>query len=269
MKAKSDKSSSKIKKAISFVYKKLCSALFPPKIKCLVCGEDLPQVQDVEFCERCNNLINYINENHACQKCGAKITGQGKFCLNCMNTKRVFTMARSVAEFDGVVQQLIHNFKFNAKPYISATLGTLMAQKFLETKWQIDCISYVPITKERLGERGYNQAKLLAEQISLLVGIPVVEILSKTKQTKDQVGLNYAERQENLSGSIKLVDKNLVKDKSILLVDDVITTGATANVCAEVLNKNGSKQVFVLSFASVSPKISLEKIDETQQKQKK
>ena len=166
MKTKQNKKEAKgIKGMASWVYKKFCSALFPSRIKCLICGEDLPQIQDIEFCDRCDSLINYITEEHACQKCGSKITGQGKFCLNCMNTKRAFSMARSVAEFDGVAQKLVHNFKFNAKPYISATMGKLMANKFLETKWEVDFISYVPPSGTRFSPP--NECLLLGSSSSL------------------------------------------------------------------------------------------------------
>ena len=139
-----------------------------------------------------------------------------------------------------------------------------MALKLKELNWDFDFLVPIPVSKERFKERGYNQALLLANQISeKFDNKPIFEVLEKIKQTKDQVGLNFQERQENLNGSIKVCEKELVRDKDILLVDDVLTTGATANVCAEVLFKAGAKSVKLITFAHSIVKIPVEKIDET------
>ena len=262
-------SPNKLKKVLKAINKGINVLLFPSKIKCVICGDDLPQKQEIEICENCTNLVPFINEKHCCQKCGEPITGQGHYCLSCMNNKRKFDVARSVASFEGVVQQLIHGFKFGGKPYLSLTMGNLMAQKLVELGWDFDLITPVPVSKSRLKERGYNQALLLCNQIATHFNKPVVEVLEKVKQTQDQVGLNFKERQENLEGSIAVCNKEEVANKAVLLVDDVFTTGATANVCAQALFKTGAKSVLIITFAHSIVKLNTEIIDETEQKNKK
>ena len=251
-----------IKNLLSKLNKGFCSLLFPANIKCVLCGEDLKQKQEIEICDRCSGLIKFIDEKHTCLKCGELITGQGHYCLSCMKEKRKFDLARSVVVYDGVVQQLMHSFKFGGKPYLSRTIGNLMALKLDELKWNFDVIVPVPVSKSRLKERGYNQALLLCQQIALFYQKPVVLALQKTKQTKDQVGLNFQERQQNLEGSMQVVDFESIKDKTVLLVDDVMTTGATANICSEQLFKSGAKSVLLLTFAHAIVKLNTEKIDE-------
>lgn len=262
--SETQKKESKFKKFIKKLNDAINLLLFPSKIKCVLCGEDLPQKQDIEICENCMNLINFIDEKHCCWRCGELITGQGHYCLSCMKAKRKFDVARSVAVYEGAVQQLMHSFKFGGKPYLSATLGNLMAEKLVELNWDFDIISPVPVSKSRLKERGYNQALLLANQIATHFEKPVLEVLEKIKTTKDQVGLNFQERQENLDGSVKVCDKESVVGKKILLVDDVFTTGATSNVCAEQLFKVGATAVYVITFAHSIVKLNTEKIDENE-----
>lgn len=259
---------SSIKKFFGKIFDGFSKILFPSKIKCVLCGEDLKQKQEIEICKKCLKQITFIDENHCCLRCGELITGQGHYCLNCMNHKRKFDIARSVVVYEGPVQQLIYGFKFGGKPYLSATIGNMMAQKLSFLNWNFDAIVPVPVSKSRLKERGYNQALLLANQIAPYFNKPVFEVLEKYKQTKDQVGLNFQERQQNLEGSIKVCQKDQVVGKSILLVDDVMTTGATANICAEQLFKAGAKSVMLLTFAHSIVKLNTEKIDETQQKKK-
>ena len=259
-----------IKRFFVGLKKGISKILFPAKIKCVLCGEDLKQIQEIEFCDKCSNLIKYIDEKHTCLKCGELITGQGHYCLSCMKEKRKFDIARSVVVYEGVVQNLMHAFKFGGKPYLSRTIGNLMALKLDELKWEFDIFVPVPVSKSRLKERGYNQALLLCNQMAqYFPSKPVLEVLEKIKQTKDQVGLNFQERQQNLDGSMRVLNPADVKDKVVLLVDDVMTTGATANVCAEELFKSGAKSVLLLTFAHSIVKLNTEKIDETQQKNKK
>ena len=252
-----------VKKFFGSIFRGFCAVLYPSNLKCICCGRDLPTKQNVEICTSCLSEINFIVEEHSCWRCGAVITGQGHFCTNCMSHSREFDICRSVAVYEGVVQQLIHGFKFGDKPYLSRTLGLLMADKIKKLGWQFDLIVPVPISVSRLKERGYNQSILLAQTIAKQLDMPVSEVLSKVRDTHDQVGLNFSERQDNLKGSIVLNDKQEVFDKVVLLIDDVMTTGATANICAQVLKKAKAKRVLVFTFAHAIVKIPTEKNDET------
>ena len=259
-----------VKNAFAHTFSAFSRALYPNNIKCLCCGKDLKTKQDIEICDVCLKMLTFIPETSCCKKCGSFITGSGDYCFNCMDNKREFDAGRSVVVFKDLAQGLVHSFKFGAKPYIKNTLGNLMTNKLLSLGWKFDVIVPVPVSKKRLKQRGYNQAYLLGEVISKNLDVPVLnDVLIKAKETLDQVGLNFNDRQENLKGSIKVNNSQHLKDKTVLLVDDVITTGATSSICAKALKQAGAKCVYVISFANVQDKIHTEKNAETKQKNKK
>lgn len=248
----------------------LSSILYPPNIKCLACGCDLSKQQDVELCDNCIKEISFIEEKDACKCCGGKLTGGGNYCLDCMDKRRSFNFARAVCVYDNLAQRLIHSFKFGDKAYLARTIAQMMADKYFSLGWNCDIVVPVPLSKKRLRSRGYNQSALLAENIAKLINKPVDNtILQKVKETHDQVGLNYQERQENLKESIIVADKTKIEGKSVLLIDDVMTTGATANVCSSVLFSAKATQVKVLTFAHVTGSLRTVKNDETKINNKK
>ncbi|MBQ7603254.1 MAG: ComF family protein [Clostridia bacterium] len=242
----------------------LSQLLFPSNIKCICCGRDLPSVLEVEICQNCLKNINFIDENNSCKRCGAKLVGDGSFCLDCMDKKRVFDAARCVCSYEGEAQKLIYGLKFGGKTYFAGTMSKLMANKYQSLDWDCDIVLPVPISKKRLKTRGYNQSLLLAKVISKTISKPLSDkVLLKIHDTHDQVGLGYDDRQNNLNGSIVANNKHLIKGKNVLLIDDVMTTGATANVCADVLFKAGAAHVYVLTFAYAMSKLRTEKNAET------
>ena len=242
----------KLKLFFKKLFKKTDELLFPPNIKCLLCGRDLPQKQDFEFCNKCKQKLVFVDDN-CCKVCGVKLKSSN-ICQNCASKKRHFDVARSVLVYDQTSAGLIKGFKYKNRPYVHRTLGFLLAKKFDELKWKVDFAVPVPITKKRRKERGFNQTELLADKMAEFAKIEVKkDILEKSKQSSHQAELNFKERQENIKDSFTVSNKNLVKGKTILLVDDVLTTGATLGACAEKLKQAGAKQVFALTVASTRP----------------
>ncbi len=232
------------------LYHRACSVFFPSNIKCIVCGDDLKEKQDIEICDKCQCKLHKITESECCARCGAVITGQGQYCLNCQNTDREFDIARSVFVYENEVKKLIAGLKYNNKPYLSRTLSNYLAILYKELGWQADLIIPVPLSENRKKWRGYNQAELLADGLSDLINVPInTETLVKIKDTEAQASLSYLERRKNLRASFKVLDKYAVRGKKILLVDDVMTTGSTANACANVLKKAHADRVMVLTIA--------------------
>ena len=232
------------------LYKTTCKILFPANIKCIACGDDLKQKQDIEVCDKCMKQLEFIQEDACCQNCGAPILGEGKFCLNCKNEEKDFDIARSVFIYKDKIKQLIAGLKYNNKPYISRTLGMFLVEKYKEMRWDVDMIIPVPLSESRRKWRGYNQAELLANVVSDSIGKPInTEALVKIKDTDSQAGLTLQERRKNLRSSFKITDRYIVKNKNILLIDDVLTTGSTASACAKALKKSRAKNVYVLTIA--------------------
>lgn len=227
----------------------LLNLVFPKHMKCLVCGRDLKETSEIEFCDTCLVEMEKIGDK-CCEKCGCKLIAEEKFCLNCQSKERHFDIGRSCYVFDGSVRHLIHQLKFGNKPYIARAFAPALRDKLKELDWDYDVIIPVPLFPNHKKERGYNQSERLAMELMKYVDKPVnTTALVKIKDTSKQLTLGYSDRLSNLDGAFKVEDKESIKGKNILLIDDVMTTGATANACSEVLRKAKVKSIKVMTVA--------------------
>jgi ComF family protein len=151
--------------------------------------------------------------------------------------------------FGGPLRAALHRLKYQRDIALGEALALPLISLFQGLNWPVDCVTATPIGVARRAERGYNQASLLALPLALAGGIPYLsKALVKTRETRSQVGLNRAERRENLSGAFRAETK-IVRGKSVLVVDDVITSGATMQACALALLDAGATRVFGLTLA--------------------
>jgi ComF family protein len=161
-------------------------------------------------------------------------------------------MARALGAFVGSLQTAIHRWKYEGKTHLTPFFAEWMAEG-LNRCWELnslDLLIPVPLHPQRLRERGFNQALLLAKELSRRTGIPSSHaILKKKKPTLPQVNLSGAEREKGLKGTFHVIEKKELLGKSVLLVDDVYTTGATVNECSKVLLSGGAERVDVLTLA--------------------
>lgn len=223
---------------------KFLDALYPPNIKCMFCDNELDS--DYPICHECLKN-NYFNDGNRCKICDIRIKEGNIICDNCKNHKPKFEKAFCPFIYTDNVRKSILKFKSNSAKYLAKPFAKFMFDRLEKEKVNFDIIVPVPVHKDTLKKRGYNQAKLLADEISILSGKRVVEALIKTVKTDNQKSLKFKERQENLIDSMTLIDKTLVKDKVVLIVDDVLTTGATLNYCSELLKS--AKQIYVTTIA--------------------
>ncbi len=161
-------------------------------------------------------------------------------------------MARALGAYEGSLQEAIHRWKYEGKTYLTPFFAEWMAEG-LNRYWDPDAFDFlipVPLHRQRLRERGFNQVLLLAKEISSRTGIPYRKtILQKKKSTIPQVTLSGLERERGLREAFHVVNKQELAGKSVLLVDDVYTTGATVNECSKMLRRGGAKRVDVLTLA--------------------
>jgi ComF family protein len=161
-------------------------------------------------------------------------------------------MARALGAFEGSLQEAIHRWKYEGKTYLTPFFAEWIAEG-LNRYWKpgsLDLLIPVPLHPSRLRERGFNQALLLARGLSRRTGIPYrKKILQKKKPTVPQVNLGGAERERGVRGTFYVADKEELLGASVLLIDDVYTTGATVNECAKVLLEGGAERVDVLTLA--------------------
>ena len=208
-------------------------------------------------CDGCNSILPF-NDKSICGNCGRATAYPTEYCDICKNKPTNVDMARSAFEYLQPISTLIMRYKYGGEKYLREYFAQKLMPVFLKYIGYADCIVYVPMTKSRIKQRGYNQSKVLAEEFSKLVEIPVVDALEKTKETYSQVGLTLKERTQNLKGSFKVVDRGAIKGKRALLIDDVLTTDSTANAVAEKLKSAGAEEVICLTVASVNFKKPIE-----------
>ena len=156
---------------------------------------------------------------------------------------------RSAAHLSGPLREAIHSFKYEGLRALAGTLGQIVYDCWEAEPWAVDVIVPVPLHPQRRRERGYNQSTLLARELARHTGLPVVEAtLQRVTPTQPQVGLNAAERVENVRGAFRCRDGSL-SGLRVLLVDDVLTTGATLRACAQALLEGGTHAAWGLTLA--------------------
>ena len=230
----------KIKKLIE-------ETLFPLSFTCDCCGIETFKNN---LCPACLKKLRY-NSDATCPVCGRK-TPLNEICMECKKTPPYFEQAVSPLIYDGTAIKLINKFK-NGYAYLKDYFANLIIQK-ISVFPIIDYITYVPMTKRAERKRGYNQSKLLAESVGEKLNVPVISTVIKINDTAEQKNLSVKERVENLEKSFKTQTQTNLKLKTVLLIDDIMTTGNTANALCKKLVPMGTLNIFFASVASVEYK---------------
>ncbi len=228
------------------ILNRVLDCLFPNDIKCAFCGEDLEFSNRYCTCQECLKKITF-NNGKMCQKCGKPLINHT--CVNCLHTKHFFKLARAPLVLDGIVRKAIHDFKFNNLSSLATIFAEYMYDEYSHFNVKFDAIVAVPLHVTRLKKRGYNQAHELVKALNKRIKLEdLSDCVIRCKNTVSQTGLNRDERVSNVSSAFKVVD-NKFKGKTILLVDDVVTTMSTVNAVSKVLIESGTSSVYVLSIA--------------------
>lgn len=238
-------------------------ALYPLDCTCDVCGEELVANTRYRLCSDCMEKLPFA-KGHRCLCCGVPLADESDYCNRCQYERCAFVKNRSPLVYEGETKKMIYSLKFAKKKYLAETLGALMADEFLDCDMKADIIVFVPMTESEQKKRGFNQSELLANEVGKRLNIPVLPALVKIKDTKAQKELQGKDRASNLEGAFACVFEQ-VKNRTILLVDDIFTTGATANECAKTLLKAKAREVNVLTAAVAKLKIPVESNDGTSQ----
>ena len=208
------------------------------------------------WCPECRRQVRVVPEP-ICQTCGMPLSHPG-LCSTCRDCLPPYKEMRSWLVFEGPIRHAIHSLKYRR----NVALGDALAQHFAEyvgrLDWLLDVIVAVPLGRQRMAERGYNQVTLVARPLAAIMGkCYSSQILTRARETRTQVGLSPAERKANVAGAFH-ADADQTSGKNILVVDDVATTGATTASCAESLQKAGAKNVYVLTLARALPQHGLQ-----------
>ena len=205
-------------KIIKIALEALLDIIYPYDNKCIICGVE----GFLGICSKCKSEIKRVHQQEEIMAYGY---------------------------YGGVLKKLILNLKYQKSFIAGKVLADLLCQIIIEKKLSIDCICYVPISKDSLKKRGFNQCSVLAKNISSILDIPVIDCLVKVKETKEQKLLGKEERMKNILDAFEIKNKEKLFKKNILLIDDVYTTGATINECKKNIEKCNINKIYLLTIA--------------------
>lgn len=205
-------------KIIKIALEALLDIIYPYDNKCIICGVE----GFLGICSKCKSEIKRVHQQEEIMAYGY---------------------------YGGVLKKHILNLKYHKSFIAGKVLADLLCQIIIEKKLSIDCICYVPISKDSLKKRGFNQCSVLAKNISSILDIPVIDCLVKVKETKEQKLLGKEERMKNILDAFEIKNKEKLFKKNILLIDDVYTTGATINECKKNIEKCNINKIYLLTIA--------------------
>ena len=249
-----------IKNFLKKVRDKVLDTLFP-EYSCYVCGREL-MIPKNHICELCAKSMRAISGN-ICKKCGMPIPEGNSYCDTCKSRDYAFDTARACYNYNETSGKIVMDLKYNKKKFVVPFMATEMLLKLDEFGVMPDIIIPVPVSKRRYKERGFNQAELIANEISDMTGGKIIvdcTLVEKVIDSTPQARLKGKERIENLRGAFKLTTRKSLKGKNILIIDDVFTTGSTVNEVARVLRTVHPDTINVLTFAKTVKDINLDKL---------
>ena len=221
----------------------LMGALYPEDLYCMACGD----------------IGDFKNSWGLCPKCLSSLLSEENLRGTLMKETIGHSYSRVLActVYGDVSKEIIGKFKNKSQPWLGKYLGDLMAQRYLEEERTVgpllaDVVTYVPIHSDKQKVRGYDQAQLLAEQMGQSLGFPCVSCLERVRQTAAMKNMSQEQRRQNVEGAFRWNENGNVRGKHVILVDDVITTGSTAEACAFILRNQGAREVTVVAFAAAA-----------------
>jgi len=225
---------------------------------CIICKKHLNR-KERHVCETCWNSLVTLPDPF-CPYCKSFMEHGDTKCVFCDSTKKlsedhILLKVRSLGRFADYYKELIHQLKYDKKIPLGKRLGERLGKTINDDSifLKSDYLIPVPLHKSRYRERGFNQSEIVAEGISKTTGLPVSRnVLKRKKNTKDQTNLSREQREENVRGAFVVTSPEMINGKSIILVDDVITTGATLSECARMLNQFGAQQILAMTLAVVT-----------------
>ena len=229
----------------------LADVVYPPT--CLACRAAIADGD--ALCPKCWSEMSFIAPP-LCDRLGVPFehdVGERRLSRQAVDDPPVFSRARAVASFeDGPARKLVHRLKYSDRGELARPMGAWMARAGAELVADCDVVTPMPLHRTRLWKRRFNQAAALAREVAKRGGKPYEPgLVERVKATRSQIGLTRLQRAENMQGAFRAPSRANVSGRRILLIDDVLTSGATANAASRALLRAGAARVDVLVFARV------------------
>ena len=218
----------------------LLDILYPPA--CVGCGEP-----GVDWCGRCNQTIRRLTRP-VCVRCGSSLSQSRSACNRCVDFPENLQV-RSYAYYDGPLLRAILHLKYRPNKSLAEVMGNWLIDLAVQEGMEADIILSVPLSKNRLKHRGYNQVDLIVESMAKGLGIASDKrALKRIRETKSQVGLDPINRRINVQNAFQ-ANQRILQGRNVFLVDDLYTTGSTILACTQALNEIGVRKVYGLTVA--------------------
>lgn len=230
----------KVPKSISYL-------LFPPL--CIHCQLSLDDGSPV-FCHTCLQQLELINPDQRCPYCFSFDFDPSieSCCRDCRNKNHSLHRMASAFDYEGPAATLIKQMKYHGQTYLAEGAGAFLVAQFVRLNWPLpDLIIPMPMATLRRIERGFNQSQLLADEVARILDRPLLDILRRKSGDFSQAGLNYDQRLQLRDDAFRVKTKENLKDKIILLIDDVMTTGSTLTRCGDAIMAHYPAQVYGLT----------------------
>lgn len=224
------------------MFQKILDIIYPRK--CMFCGEKLHN-NDKYYCKKCYYKLPFIEEKR-CLICGREIFGDRKLCLECTKHKRYVDVVYPAFVYSGNIKEALLKHKFAGKMYYYKPFAEFIYENIKDKVSDVDCIVYPPVNKKTFITRGFNQCELISGVLSKKLDIILLKNgIYKTRENKKQSLMSREDRYKNVKGVFAINDKfsEFLNGKTVLLIDDIMTTGATIDECSKMLKKKGVKTV--------------------------
>lgn len=230
----------------------LAEICFPSR--CLFCRRDTSPGDPLRLCDPCLSELSFLT-GEGCPRCGMPFTvpSVDHFCGPCLKGENIFDQARSLLAYRGPLRDVVHSFKYHRNLTCIGTFGALFRESLTDSSFFLaDLIVPVPLHTSRLRQRGFNQSLLLAREFFRERKEKIKpRLLERHRPKPPQTSLNGRQRRLNVRGAFRVTNPSQVRDRTLVLVDDIYTTGATLNECARVLKRAGARRVTALTLARV------------------
>lgn len=251
-----------VEKAIS-IGKSILELLFPSNIYCICCGNLIDNSRPYALCDQCLESLHWAN-GRTCYKCGKaiadteqraildKIREGEELCDDCKQNKHFFERGFICMQYGNKEKEMIHNYKFNGCAYMGQKFGEIMLDRILLEHLQVDTVMAVPMHPKKQMKRGYNQSELMAKVVAKGLGVVYNNQVLVRKYYKAPMNkLDAEQRYANVKAAYGIAKQSLKpSNQSILLIDDIYTTGNTVDECSRLLMEAGAKKVYVLALAA-------------------
>lgn len=244
---------SSARERLSRTWRTITESVFPPGLSCTLCGHEIDPARQDTLCPECESRIRVIGTDR-CERCGVLCPDLSDLCLKCTYELPHFELARSWADYTGPVRELILAYKESNCRYLSGYLARRLLEVYEQGELsRPDLVTCVPASRFSARRRGFAHTELLAEEFCRLAALEFSPVIERVKETSPQKSVRHRDREENVKSSFSVGSEAEIKGKKILIIDDLKTTGATVNECADVLKRAGAARVEVLTCASVAP----------------